>query len=176
MTKLYIMVGLPGCGKSYLTEKIKNEWHNTNSVYVYSSDAHLDYGAISRGEASFKNLIKPAINAAQDGLQKALTDNVDVVIFDQTNLSYKKRDWIKTIFDWSSIEYVCIMPPNQIEEKEEWEKRLAARIEKQVPKETINQMIKRFEIPGVDTDEEPVRLYDVLGNEYNSWAGGVKQK
>lgn len=88
MTHLYMMVGLPGSGKStWIAQK-----NITNSV-ILSTDAYIESEARRRG-VSYSDLFDSLISEAEQMLSAELdlaVKNNQVIYWDQTNVTVKSR-------------------------------------------------------------------------------------
>lgn len=99
MTKtLYVMVGLPGSGKStYIDDIVTLSQSDEGGIYrILSTDDHIEYKANELGityNEAFKDHINDAEKNLQRHLAKAIIDG-DHIIWDQTNLRVKKRKTI----------------------------------------------------------------------------------
>ena len=104
MSKLIVMVGLPGSGKSYVA---KNEFPNYK---VFSSDA---YRLLICGDENCQDKNQEVFNALYRDLRLALQKGEDC-IFDATNVTRKDRarifNQIKGILNVSVIAYVMRTP------------------------------------------------------------------
>ena len=137
MSKLIVMVGLPGSGKSYYANKLLEE--ATNPTVILSSDNYRkklfgDENDQTHNEQVFKTLY-------QD-IRKYLISHVDV-IFDATNTSLKSR--LRIMKEIEGIEcdkeaYVICTP---IEECIERDKNR----ERSVGEEVIWKFVRSFQCP-----------------------------
>lgn len=149
MKKCYFLVGLPGVGKSTITEQILKD--EKNAIYL-STDYFLeeiakeknitynkawkDYG--KDAEKKFTALLKSSINKG------------DTLIWDQTNVVKSAR--IKKIKPLIEKGYVVIALTFEIPE-DEWKKRIEKREKeggKVIPQFVINNMKKTYERPDYD--------------------------
>jgi predicted kinase len=92
MPVVYLMVGIPGSGKStWIQEKIKE----TNNAVIVSTDGHIEKHAKSQNKAYnevFHGYIKTATNKMVQDLNDALYKEKNI-FYDQTNLGAKTRRW-----------------------------------------------------------------------------------
>jgi predicted kinase len=145
MSKVYVMVGVPGSGKS--TWISNQDW--AKDCVVVSSDHLIEAEAERQGKTYndvFKEYINEAISLMLDQVIEARDAGKDI-IWDQTSVNAKSRkkkfsmlpdyDHIAVVFDVPSLE--------------ELDKRLASRPGKTIPKEIVSSMINTFEMP---TQEE----------------------
>lgn len=87
MATLYMMIGVPGSGK---TTWIKNNKHN---AVVLSTDDYIERVAEKQGK-TYSEVFKDAIGPATDQMEKDLIQavrNERDIIWDQTNLTAKAR-------------------------------------------------------------------------------------
>ena len=131
MNKLYIMVGLPGSGKSTIAKECELE----NKIIISSDDIRAE---ISNVNDQTKNKEVFEILNLRVKMNLAKGKNV---IFDATNINYKKRmEIIK-----NNKEYFCecifVATPY-----EECLKRNSNR-ERKVPEKVIEKMYKNFYVP-----------------------------
>lgn len=152
-SKLILLIGLPGAGKStYAKEYIET---HVNTIHLSSDAIRKElYGDESiQGDPSeiFALMQKRAVEALNNGLD---------VIYDATNMTRKDRTGIISVCPkfvqieahviWASIEE-CI-------------KRDAAR-ERTVGKEVIDRMVKRFQAPYYDEGIDEIRV--ILPGNFN---------
>jgi predicted kinase len=140
MSKVYVLVGVPGSGKS--TWVNNQEWAK-DCVYV-SSDQHLDDYAASVGKTYnevFKDYVTVAVNLMLDDVVAARDENRDI-IWDQTSVSIKSRKKkFSMLPDYEHIAVVFATP-----DPEEHARRLD-RPGKSIPAEIVQDMINKFEMP-----------------------------
>lgn len=144
MKKCYFLIGLPGVGKSTITEKILEE--EKNAVYL-STDFFLEKLAKEKGidynkawkeygkdaEKSFSALLKSSINKGS------------VLVWDQTNVVKSAR--IKKLKALKEKGYVIIGLNFEIPE-EEWLNRIKNREDnggKKIPQFILNTMKKSYQ-------------------------------
>lgn len=90
MPTLYMMIGVPGSGKSTWIANQNFDW---NKTMVLSTDAHIERRAASQGKTYsdvFQDEIKAATAEMNGNLKHALSKGMDIV-WDQTNLNAKAR-------------------------------------------------------------------------------------
>jgi predicted kinase len=106
MPTLYMMVGLPGSGKStylkQLAAKNKDEfcagkevksWDDEYHYIILSTDKYIESVAKSKG-SDYNTVFKESIGAAEKELQKDLKEAIKFgfdIYWDQTNLSVRSR-------------------------------------------------------------------------------------
>jgi predicted kinase len=145
MSKVYVLVGVPGAGKSTWVE---NQLWATDCVYI-SSDQLIEKEADRQGKTYndvFKEYINEAISLMLDAVIEARESGKDI-IWDQTSVSVKSRKKkFSMLPDYDHIAVVFDTPP-----VDELMKRLASRSGKSIPWEVVSSMINNFEMP---TEEE----------------------
>jgi predicted kinase len=164
MPKLHVLIGLPGTGKSTLTEKIAD----LPNIFVYSTDALIEEYAAAMGWSynfAFEKYVAQATKRMDEMLATAIAEGKDV-IWDQTNVAAKKRRSIVAKFPKNYFkEAIVITPPTLEEDVAEWEYRLANRPGKVIPDFVMNSMKNNFTYPTADEGFNCVSLYDMYGNE-----------
>jgi predicted kinase len=152
MTRLFVAVGLPGSGKSYLYE------HNYSFAEYVSSDRIREEVFGNVNDQSHNNEV---FNIMFNRTVAALKDKKDVY-YDATNISAKRRiNFLKEINRIISVEMVCVLnvPPLEIVKE-----RNAAR-ERKVPEYVIERMLKNFEVPHESEGWDDIIIY---GSDINS--------
>lgn len=146
MKKCTILVGVPGSGKSsYLNEKY---W--VDGGYVISTDNIIEDIAneyCMTYDDAFKDLIKFAEKVFFDKINTHLKYG-DSVIIDRTNLSVKSRSRFFNLLKPHGYTFDAIVFPTP--DKKEWDRRLASRIGKTIPKAILETMEKSFQMPTVE--------------------------
>ena len=147
--EIYVLIGVPGSGKSTWTEKFLAA--STKEFTVVSSDAVLDQIAAEKGlkySDVYKDFIGLATSKAKQIFREALASRANI-IFDQTNVSKKKR---RGILQQTPKDYVKLAVVFQTEDKEV-ERRLTERAEKtgkHIPGFVMKDMYSRWESPTRD--------------------------
>lgn len=140
----YILVGLPGSGKSTWMRSI----NQSDNFVIVSSDDEIERHAKSKGltySNVFDSYVKTATSLMNAKFKEAVAANQNI-IWDQTNMTSKKR---KGILQQIPRNYTKIAVVFQIDEQE-LERRLAKREQdegKAIPKHIIYSMAKSFEMP-----------------------------
>ena len=158
MTTIYMLVGLPGTGKSTWTDRFKRryreeqshlafktnqplEWNlsviSTDNIIQSIADEHrLTYNQI------FDNLTYSFAEKMTHKLSKFAFERNDIVIWDQTNLTIKSRAK-KLALVPSHYKKVCVMfgIPEDLAE------RLKSRVGKHIPDDVMMRMIKTYQYP-----------------------------
>ncbi len=145
MPKLYMMVGVPGCGK---TTWIKNQlW--TRDCVIVSTDFFVEQYALSVGSTYsevFEQYMPTAVKLMASQVARARDDGKDI-IWDQTSTTVATRKKkFNMLPDYYAIAVVFNTPPVQ-----ELVRRLNSRPGKMIPLNVVTNMINNFEMP---TEEE----------------------
>jgi predicted kinase len=145
MPKLYMLVGVPGSGKSTW---INNQVWAQDCVVV-SSDRFIDEEAARQGKTYnevFKDYVKIATRLMENQALICQANNRDI-IWDQTNTSVKSRkSKLDMLPGYEKIAVVFRTP-----EAEEHARRLANRPGKAIPDSVMSFMIDNLQEP---TEEE----------------------
>jgi predicted kinase len=144
MAKLYVLVGVPGSGKS--TWVANQEWAK-DCVYV-STDHHVDAYAKSLGKTYsevFDEYMPTAVKLMASDVEAARDAGKDI-IWDQTSTTIKTRKRkFNMLPDYYAIAVVFPTP-----DATELAKRLASRPGKEIPDAVMRQMIGGFIMPTED--------------------------
>lgn len=145
MPKLYVLVGVPGSGKSTW---VQNQDWAIPCAYI-STDKFVDAYAKEVGRTYsevFDEFMPNAVKMMADEVVLAREQGRDI-IWDQTSttLASRKRKF-NMLRDYYAIAVVFKTP-----EKEELDRRLASREGKNIPEHVMRSMINNFEMP---TEEE----------------------
>jgi predicted kinase len=144
MAKLYVLVGVPGSGKS--TWVANQEWAK-DCVYV-STDHHVDAYAKSLGKTYsevFDEYMPTAVKLMASDVEAARDAGKDI-IWDQTSTTIKTRKRkFNMLPDYYAIAVVFPTP-----DATELAKRLAGRPGKEIPDAVMRQMIGGFIMPTED--------------------------
>ena len=144
MNKLYVLVGVPGSGKS--TWVSKQHWAR-DCVYV-STDMHIeDYANLVGKTYSevFDKFMPKAIELMAQDVRAARTAGKDI-IWDQTSTTINSRK--KKFNMLPNYEHIAVV--FKTPEKEELDKRLAGRPGKHIPNHVIKTMISGLQEPTKD--------------------------
>jgi predicted kinase len=145
MAKLYMLIGVPGSGKS--TWISNQDW--ANDIPVVSSDRFIDEHAAKEGKTYndvFADYIKIATRLMDNQVEICKANSSDI-IWDQTNTNAKSR--AKKLAALEGYEKIAVV--FRTPEKAEHDRRLAGRIGKSIPENIMRSMIENFEMP---TEEE----------------------
>jgi len=145
MPKLYVLVGVPGSGKSTW---VNNQDWALNCTHV-STDKYVEAYARSVGKTYsevFDEFMPQAVKLMADEVVEARKAGKDI-IWDQTSttLASRKRKF-NMLPNYHAIAVVFRTP-----EAEELDRRLKGRIGKNIPKHVMDQMINGWDEP---TEEE----------------------
>jgi predicted kinase len=145
MNKLYVLVGVPGSGKSTW---IKNqEW--AKDIPVVSTDHFVEEYAAKQGKTYsevFDEYMPIAVKLMANQVEICKANGLDI-IWDQTSTTVKSRTRkFNMLPGYHAIAIVFKTP-----EKEELTRRLAGRPGKNIPEHVMRSMINHFEMP---TEEE----------------------
>jgi predicted kinase len=142
----YILVGVPGSGKS--------TWLQANEdVLEYpvklSSDEVIEDIADMFGytyDEIFKDVVAFANRVFLDRVDVASKNDFISVVLDRTNMSKKTRaPFIRKFKDFRKVAVVFPTP-----EQGEWDRRLASRPGKNIPKYILESMERNFQMPTVE--------------------------
>jgi tRNA uridine 5-carbamoylmethylation protein Kti12 len=160
VTTLYMLVGLPGTGKSTWTDRFKRKhiselneqsfktntpfnWNlsiiSTDDIIQHIANEHrLTYNQV------FDNLTYSFAEKMSHKLARFAFDRNDIVIWDQTNLTAKSRGK-KLALVPSHYKKICIMfrKPDDLNE------RLQTRVGKNIPEDVMMNMIKSYQQPTI---------------------------
>lgn len=141
MPTLYVLIGVPGSGKSTW---VANQAWAKDAVYV-STDHHVDAHATAKGKTYsdvFKQYMPTAVNLMTQDVIDARTAGKDI-IWDQTSTTKASRaKKIRMLPDYHKIAVVFPTP-----EAAELERRLKSRPGKYIPAKVMHQMINGLELP-----------------------------
>jgi len=144
MPKLYVLIGVPGSGKS--TWAANQEWA-TDCAYV-STDKFVDAYAHTAGKTYtevFKEAMPRAVELMAMEVLLAREQGKDI-IWDQTSTTVSSRTKkFRMLPDYYTIAVVFPTP-----EADELTRRLASRPGKIIPQEVIEAMIENWEDPTLE--------------------------
>jgi predicted kinase len=144
MAKLYVLVGVPGSGKSTW---VANQSWAKDCAYI-STDMHVELHAKSVGKTYndvFKEFMPKAVKLMAQDVRAANETGKDV-IWDQTSTTVKSRaKKFRMLPDYEAIAVVFPTPAD-----DELKRRLASRKGKNIPDNVVKSMISGFEMPTVE--------------------------
>lgn len=168
--KVYILSGLPCTGKTALRTPLSEGLSGT--VFEYSTDDMLELVASRIGKTYsdvFNQYISDVTQDMNQKLEVAISEGVENIIWDQTNLSLKKRESIisriRSLEKKYSIEkpyeiaYWSVQPPESVYVEEWLSFAMNSRPGKEIREEALRDMLNRYEIPGIDTLETSVTYF-----------------
>lgn len=144
MKKLYVVIGVPGSGKSTW---IKNQQWSDNTVVVSTDEFVEDYAREcgSTYAEVFDDYMPTAVGLMTDKVVRAREAGKDIV-WDQTSTTIQSRARkINMLPDYYKIA-VVFKTPNT----DELNRRLKSRPGKVIPSVVIDSMIKNFQMPYED--------------------------
>jgi predicted kinase len=154
MTKVYMLVGVPGSGKSTWVANQKFE-----DAIIASSDAYIDTVAAKAGK-TYNEIFSQAIGYAQKFCDSQVQTAINLdktLIWDQTNTTAKGRkiklgrlpkEWVK----------VCVFFPTP--DAAELQRRLDSRVGKSIPKDVMASMIQHLEMPQLSEGFDEIIMLD----------------
>lgn len=140
--ELVVMVGMPGSGKSTIIRK------NYPNHTIVSSDDIIEKLAAEDGK-SYDEVFKKYIGRASGEMKGVFRDavkNDENIVWDQTNLSKKKR---RGILNQIPKHYRTVAVVFDIDERER-QKRAAQREGKSIPPQIMQSMFKSYQAPTKD--------------------------
>jgi tRNA uridine 5-carbamoylmethylation protein Kti12 len=142
MNKFYVLVGVPGSGK---TTWVNQQSFNTDHTVYVSSDMFVERYAQQVGKTYtevFAEYMPRAIDEMMDAVFEALENRYDI-IWDQTSTTRpSRRKKLKYVPEGYEKIAVVFPTPDPATHKE-WLKRPG----KEIPEEIVQDMIARFEMP-----------------------------
>lgn len=156
MSKCYILVGVPGSGKSTWVDNYSDpegKW-----VHVASTDNIISYVADQYGRTydwGFKNLIKFAEQVMWDDLFFSANEG-DTIIIDRTNLTPTSRARFINFLKPYGYEFEAIVFSTP--DDEEWKRRLD-RPGKTIPSDVLESMSANMAYPTEDEGFSTISEY-----------------
>jgi predicted kinase len=148
--EIIVMIGLPGVGKSTV---IKRDYPNHTIV---SSDDIIEKYAAEEGKTYdqvFQKYIGQASGEMKSVFRRAVQNNENIV-WDQTNLSKKKR---RGILSQVPRHYRKVAVVFDVSDKVRYE-RMAQREGKSIPAHVIQSMEKAYQAPTKDEGFDEIRV------------------
>ena len=145
MTTLYVLVGVPGSGKTTWIGRQMFDWTNT---VIVSTDHHVEQYARSIGK-TYSEVFKDYMPTAVDLMARTAVDafkNNKVVIWDQTSTTAKTRarKLRMTPAHYKKVAVVFKTPNADTHAK------MLNRPGKEIPTEIVQDIIDKFEYPTVE--------------------------
>jgi predicted kinase len=154
MPKLYVLVGVPGSGKSSWVAR--QSWASQCSCV--STDAHVEAEAARQSKTYnevFTDYMPHAVRLMADHVKLARDTGMDI-IWDQTSTTVKSR---KKKFNMLP-QYHKIAVVFRTPDRKELDQRLGGRIGKNIPKRVVDSMIAGWEEPTVQEGFDEVIYVD----------------
>lgn len=143
MPKAYILVGVPGSGKSTWISQAPVDWNNT---IVASTDNYVEQEAKRQGKTYsevFNDVMPDAVKHMANTVIDAVNNNQDI-IWDQTSTTKHTRAKKLRMLP-NNYETIAVVFPTP--DKKELSSRLSSRPGKTIPDEVITNMILKWEEP-----------------------------
>lgn len=160
MSTLYVLVGVPGSGKSTWIGHQTFNWDNT---VIVSTDRFVERYAMSVGKTYnevFEDYMPTAVGLMAESALLAFAEGKDI-IWDQTSTTIKTRakKLRMTPDTYTKIAVVFNTPSPAVHA------RMLDRPGKVIPTEIMQDMIARFEMPTVEEGFDKVIIARLLGVE-----------
>jgi predicted kinase len=157
MPTLYMLVGLPGSGKSRIRKTLIKEMNAlARSGFIYSTDDYIEFLADDYGisyNSLFGKTIDLSTKIANFELDLAITHGLDV-IWDQTNLTIKSRaKKLSRFHDYKKICYYMDTPWMTV-----LERNLRRDKGRQINQKIIESMYGTFQTPTVDEGFDEIKI------------------
>lgn len=143
MAKCYILIGIPGSGKSTWIKSQPFDWGRT---VVASTDDYVDAEALRQGK-TYSEIFKDTMPLAVAYMATTVIDAVKVnkdIIWDQTSVTVPSR---RKKFRMLPPNYEVIAVVFKTPDKAELTRRLKSRPGKEIPKYVIESMRANWEEP-----------------------------
>jgi len=141
MSRVYMMIGVPGSGKS--TWINSQDW--ARDCVLVSTDKLIELEAGRQGKTYnevFKDYIDEANRLIMEDVKAAVAEGKDI-IWDQTNTSRKSRkSKLAMMPGYYKIAVVFATP-----ETEEWQRRINSRPGKMIPEGVLKAMAVGLQVP-----------------------------
>jgi predicted kinase len=160
MSTLYVLVGVPGSGKTTWIGHQKFDWDKT---VIVSTDRYVEQYARSVGKTYnevFKDYMPTAIEMMAATARQAFKDDKDVV-WDQTSTTVKTRARKLRMAPehYTKIAVAFDIPKPEVHAK------FLDRPGKSIPDEVMHDMINKFAYPTVDEGFDRIIKAKLLGVE-----------
>lgn len=161
--RVFMLVGVPGSGKSYFIDQLFMEYidleksFNINvSYHIYSTDDEIETLCKANGmtyDQGFSKFAKKATTIANNKLKQAIKDDVEFIVWDQTNLTPKVRTKKLGMIPDHYHKIAVVFPTP---EEEEHIRRLESRSGKTIPENVMRSMMESFTEPTLDEGFEKI--------------------
>jgi predicted kinase len=160
MSTLYVLVGVPGSGKTTWTAHQKFDWEQT---VIVSTDKYVEQYARSVGKTYnevFNDFMPTAIEMMTATARQAFKDGKDV-IWDQTSTTVKTRARKLRMAPehYTKIAVVFDIPKPELHVK------FLDRPGKSIPEEVMRDMINKFAYPTIEEGFDRIIKAKLLGVE-----------
>ena len=154
MTKCYMLIGVPGSGKSTWITK-----QGFEDVIIASSDAYIETVAAKAGK-TYDQIFSQAIGYAQKFCDSQVQTAINLdktLVWDQTNTvaKHRKLRLARLPKEWIKIGVFFPTP-----DESELQRRLDSRWGKKIPKDVIDSMIQHLEIPQLSEGFDEIIMLD----------------
>lgn len=146
MPKAYILIGVPGSGKSTWISNAPVDWSTT---VVASTDNYVEREAKRLGK-TYSEVFNDVMPAAVNHMAKTVIDavhNKQDIVWDQTSTTRHTRAKKLRMLP-SNYETIAVVFPTP--DEKELAKRLSSRPGKIIPDEVMKNMISKWEEPSID--------------------------
>jgi len=154
MPKLYMLIGVPGSGKSTWVANQKFE-----DVIIASSDAYIDTVAAKQGK-TYSDVFSREIGNAMDFCKAQVNTAIKLgkdLVWDQTNTMTKGRKYKLEQFNDEWLKVAVFFPTP---DAPELERRLKSRVGKDIPQNILQGMIEALEIPQLSEGFDEIIMLD----------------
>lgn len=145
MPTCYMLIGVPGSGKSTWIAKQPFDWTNT---VIASTDNYVEKIARERGK-TYSEVFDEVMPDAVRNMAEVVTDAVQSghnIVWDQTSTTRASRaKKFRMLRGYKVIAVVFPTPP-----RDELQRRLSGRVGKNIPSVVLGNMIKNWEEPTED--------------------------
>ena len=154
---VYILIGVPGSGKSTWTSKLEGGKH------VLSSDNIIEALAAARG-TTYDDEWANNIGFATRNMMREFHSRInhpshEDLVIDRTNMTRKSRkQFFKECFDKSKWNWIAVV--FETPEETEWNRRLNSRPGKTIPADAIRNMLNSYEAPSFDEGFDAIMEID----------------
>lgn len=154
MPKLYMLIGVPGSGKSTWVANQKFQ-----DVIIASSDAYIDTVAAKQGK-TYSEVFSREIGNAMDFCKAQVATAIKLdkdLVWDQTNTMAKGRKYKLEQFGDEWLKVAVFFPTPDMPELE---RRLNSRVGKDIPQNILQGMIDALEIPQLSEGFDEIIMLD----------------